>query len=220
MKGPTATGTERAAESAINVDGYRERVAGAVGMALDELISSNRADPRANLLQMVAAYLLRDGGGLPVSEIARVMDKDESWVRSATDYIERRVYHYYAFKVHVEQTMATYALASMALGKPGKVSASGVDIDGYRERIAHAAGMTAKKLVAFNSDDQDAETMQKVVTYVLLSRDLLVGDVALIVNRDEQWIRSSKTYIQQRIKRDPNLKVCVESTIAMYLASS
>jgi hypothetical protein len=39
------------------------------------------------------------------------MNRTESWVRAATDYIERRMAHYYAFKIYVDQTGASYAKA-------------------------------------------------------------------------------------------------------------
>ena len=48
-------------KSGLDIEGYRTRVAGAVGMAAGELIASRRNDPRAAMLRMVAAYLLRQG---------------------------------------------------------------------------------------------------------------------------------------------------------------
>jgi cob(I)alamin adenosyltransferase len=103
---------ERTAASAIDVNGYRERVAGAVGLGVTELVGSNRNDPRAAMLRMVAAYLLLQGDRLAVGDVARIMDKSEQWVRDSTDYIERRMTGYHAFRIYIEKTIATYALAS------------------------------------------------------------------------------------------------------------
>jgi hypothetical protein len=110
-------------KAALDIDGYRERVAGAVGMAVSELVGSNRDDPRAAMLRMIAAYFLLQRDRLPVGDVARIMDRTESWVRESTAYIERRVSHYYAFRVYIEKTMATYALASKG-GIGGQISGS------------------------------------------------------------------------------------------------
>jgi len=40
------------------------------------------------------------------------MSKSEGWVRDSCDYVERRMNHYYPFKVYIDRTMASYALAS------------------------------------------------------------------------------------------------------------
>lgn len=91
----------------------RERVADAVGMEAGELVAPRRDDPRGAMLRMIAAYLLLEGDRLPIAEVARIMGKPESWVRSAKDYIERRTNHYYAFRVRMEKMLAAYdALAS------------------------------------------------------------------------------------------------------------
>ena len=92
----------------VDIDVYRERVAGALGVGVSELVSSRRNEPRMLMTQMVAAHLLLQGDRLPIGDIARVMDKSEEWARDSTDYIERRVSRYYAFSVYIEKTMATY----------------------------------------------------------------------------------------------------------------
>jgi len=79
-----------------DIEGYRERVARAVGMEAGELIASRRDDPRAAMTKILAAFLLLRQDQLPVGEIAKIMDKPEQWVRDSTNYIERRIAHYYA----------------------------------------------------------------------------------------------------------------------------
>jgi hypothetical protein len=96
----------------LDVAGYRERIAGAVEMAVSELIAADRGDAKAVLNRMVAAYFLLQHDHLVLADIARIMDKTESWVRYSTDYINRRMRAYYAFKVYIDQTMATYAVSS------------------------------------------------------------------------------------------------------------
>lgn len=96
----------------IDIDGYRERVADAVGIAVSELTAQERDNARVVVLRMIATYFLFARDHLLVVDIARIMNRNESYVRYATDYIERRMSHYYAFKVYIEQNMATYALAS------------------------------------------------------------------------------------------------------------
>lgn len=96
----------------LDIDGIRARVAEGVGMAVSALIGPVRDDAHVILLRRVAAYFLYAHDHLAVGDIETVMDKGEHWVRYATGYIERRISHYYAFKAYVEQTMATYALAS------------------------------------------------------------------------------------------------------------
>ena len=44
-------------KSGLDIGGYRERSAGAVGIAVSELTASRRDDPRAAMVRMVAAYL-------------------------------------------------------------------------------------------------------------------------------------------------------------------
>jgi hypothetical protein len=107
----TATKTA-AGNGRIDVDGYRERVADAVGIAGGELSAQGRDDPQLVMSRMVAGYFLCARDRLLVVDIARIMNRNESNVRYAIDYVERRMDRYYAFKVYVEQTMATYALAS------------------------------------------------------------------------------------------------------------
>jgi len=102
------TGNGKAVAARLDVAGYRERVAGALGIAADELISSRRNDPRLLMTQMCAAHLLLHGDRLPIGDTARVMDKSEEWARVSRDYIERRVNRYYAFSVYIEKTMAPY----------------------------------------------------------------------------------------------------------------
>jgi hypothetical protein len=96
----------------IDIDGYRERVSEAVGIAVSELSAQGRDNPQVVMLRMIAVYFLFARDHLLVVDIARIMNRNESYVRYATGYIERRMSRYYAFKVYIEQTMATYALAS------------------------------------------------------------------------------------------------------------
>ncbi len=103
-----ATGNGKAVAGTLDVAGYRDRVASAVGITADELISSRRNDPRLSMTQMCAAHLLLQGDRLAIGDIARVMDKTEEWARTSTDYIELRVNRYYAFSVYIDKTMATY----------------------------------------------------------------------------------------------------------------
>ena len=170
----------------IGVEAFRVRVADAVGLAVSELITSRTNDPRAALLRMVAGYFLQTQDKLSVGEIAKILEAPEQWVRDSINYVERRVAHYYAFRVYIEKAMDAYALTT---GKPtAQAAASGVDIERYRQRAAAAAGVTTDELIAPSSDDSDAETVQKVAAYLLLSRDELgVADVARILCRSEQW---------------------------------
>jgi chromosome segregation and condensation protein ScpB len=206
----------------VDVDGYRARIADAVGMAVGELIAARRNDPRAALLRQVAAYFLAQQDRLEVDEIAKILDAPEQWVRDSIAYIERRKFHYYAFSVYLERVAATYELASRGTAQPiGKTAASGIDVNLYRQRAAAAAGVTAAELVAASGDDPDAETVQKVAAYLLLSRDRLeVGDVARILCRSEQWARASNDYVERQVKRSGELRTFVERATATYARAS
>jgi len=43
--------------------------------------------------RMVAAFLLFNSDQLLIADIADIMNKRETWVRQARDYIDRRVRH-------------------------------------------------------------------------------------------------------------------------------
>jgi hypothetical protein len=103
---------ENAAPAQLDVEGYRARVADAVGMAVVDLIGQSRQDPTIAVKRMIAAYFLFRRDHLVISDIETIMAKTESWVRYATDYIERRTDRSYAFRTHIEQEMAAYALAN------------------------------------------------------------------------------------------------------------
>ena len=80
---------DKVALSPARIPDYRVRVAGAVGLAVTDLIESNRDDPNVVMQWMVAAFLLFNHDQLLVADIADVMAKSESGVRDARDYIER-----------------------------------------------------------------------------------------------------------------------------------
>src|SRR5208282_4509687 len=85
------------AQGQVDVDGYRGKVADAVGIEVGDLVAQGRDNPRAAMLRMIAAYFLLQQDRLSVGDIARIMDTTESWVRSSTSYIARRVNSYTAF---------------------------------------------------------------------------------------------------------------------------
>jgi len=216
------TGIGKAVAPALDITGYRERAAAAVGMDASELIAPRRDDPRAALLRMIAAYLLLEQEQLSVAAIAKIMEKSESYVRDSTDYISRRAAHYYAFSIYIQRTIAAYALANAETGKPtGQVLRSGVDIAGARDRLAAATEMTVKELVASDSDDQDAEMIQRVGAYLLVARDRLpLGEAAVILNRTPGWVGSAKEYVERQVKRNADLRAFVESAAAKYALGS
>jgi hypothetical protein len=119
----------------------------------------------ANLLitGMVSAYFLFARDQMMPADIATVMAKGESWVRYATDYIERRMSRSHAFRMHIEQDMAAYAIAT------GRPVSSAEEVDPIRERIAGVVGVKAVELVAFERGN-DAEIMPRVAAYLLLSK--------------------------------------------------
>ncbi len=107
-----STATKATGNGRIDVEVHRERVAGAVGLAVSELIGDTRDDRQTLMKRMVASYFLYKQDQLLIDDIARVMAKNDRWVRESRDYIERRISHYYAFRVYIDKEMATYALAS------------------------------------------------------------------------------------------------------------
>lgn len=104
--------TARTEAAKVDVEGYRARVADAVGVAIVELIGHGRDNPNVVMRRMVAAYFLFKRDHIIEAEVAMIMEKSESWVRYSTDYIERRMDRSYAFRTYVEQEMAAYAVAS------------------------------------------------------------------------------------------------------------
>lgn len=100
------------AKAALEIESYRERVGAAVGMEVSELIAERLNDPRAALVRQVAAFLLLQDTRLSIGEVATILDKNEPWVRTAADYIERRCAHYYAFRIYVEQRAESYTALS------------------------------------------------------------------------------------------------------------
>jgi len=200
------------AQGQVDVDGYRGKVADAVGIEVGDLVAQGRDNPRAAMLRMIAAYFLLQQDRLSVGDIARIMDTTESWVRSSTSYIARRVNSYTAFRIYIEQTIGAYALVSpRAPGEP----ASGTD--GIRERIAGVVGVSVAELVAFERDN-DAEIVQRVAAYLLLSKDgLPVAEVAQVMAKGEAWVRSSRQYVESHIRRDAGLRSYVEKTAEAYV---
>lgn len=103
-------GQDKAAE--VDVEGYRALVADAVGLAVVQLVGEATESPRVMMARSVAAYFLRERDHLVFPDIAIVMDKPERWVRYQVDYIKRRMDRYHAFRIYIEQEMASYAVAS------------------------------------------------------------------------------------------------------------
>ena len=204
----------------IDIDGYRELIADAVGLEVGELTGVKRDDPKVAILRRIAAYVIAQQDGLPLGDVARILDDSESWVRSSIDDIQRRISKYGPLGLRIEQMAAGYALASVRAGKPASgATSTGVAIESYRQRIASAVGMTVAELVAFERDD-DAEIVQRVATYLLLEKEELpASEVALVMGKDEQWVRSAREYVRRRLKRDSNLKNYVEKTTAGYSAA-
>ena len=96
----------------LDVEGYRQRVADAVGLAIVDLLGEKIDSPRIDMARAVATYFLRERDHLVVPDIAIVMDKPESWVTYKVDYIKRRMDRYHAFRIYIEQEMTGYAVAS------------------------------------------------------------------------------------------------------------
>jgi len=76
--------------------------------------------------------------------------------------------------------------------------------------------MSLVELVAFERYN-DAELTQKVASYLLLLKDgLSVAEVAQVMLKDEEWVRSSKHYVQRQVSRDRDWKKYVDETMATY----
>jgi hypothetical protein len=200
----------------VDIEGCRELVAGAVGLDVGELTAAKRDDPNVAILRKIAACILAQDK-MPLGDVAGILDESESWVRNSIDDIQRRISKYYALSLRVEQMAASYALASIRAGKPAKgVTASGAPIESCRQRIAVAVGMSVIELVAFERDN-DAETMQRVATYLLLLKEeLSVSDAAKVMCKSEQWIRSAEEYVSRHVKREQRLKDFVAQTTEAY----
>lgn len=89
----------------------RESVAEAVGLTVAELISEEKKNPRTVLLRMVAAHLLLNKERLQ-EDVAAALNRSESAVRYFETVIQQRMKNYYAFRMYVEMTEASFALAS------------------------------------------------------------------------------------------------------------
>lgn len=203
--------------SPVDIDDYRERISAAVGLEVSELAGLVGKDPEVTMRRRFGAYILSKQDSLPLGDIASVLAESESFVRYSIDDVERRIYKYRALSDRVEQMAAGYAFASV---RAGKQSSSGVAIESCRQRIASAVGMTIVELVAFEHDN-DAALTQKVASYLLLSRDgLSVASVAQVMLKDEEWVRSSKHYVQRQVSRDRDWKKYVDETTATYEVSS
>jgi hypothetical protein len=197
--------------SGVDIDAYRELVAAAVGLDGVELIATRheRETPNRNapMLRQIATYLLFSRDRLSIGDIAQIMDQTESWVRSSKDYVERRIGNYAAFKFKVDWMMDKY---------PGLI-----DIAGYRQRIADAVGLAPSELVKTDIGEQDAENARQIAVWLLLSKDQLpVLDVARIMARSEQWVRSSQDQVERGIRRNRELKAYIERTTAAYAIAS
>jgi hypothetical protein len=199
----------------LDVEGYRDMIAPVVGIGVDELTTTRRDDPRSAMLRMVAAYVLLRQDKLSLDSIAQIMGENESWARSSTDYVARRIGHYYAFKLYVDGMLETYARVRIEAGK-----VSGLGVDGVRKRIADAVGITVAELVATIALElnNDAEIIQKVAAYLLLSKDKLsVTEVAEVMCKPAQWALSAKDYVERHVKREQGLKDFVARTGEAYL---
>ena len=200
---------------AIDIDGHRDMIASAVRIGMDELTTTKRDDPRGAMLRMVAAYVLLRQDKLSLDSIAQIMGENESWARSSTDYVARRIGHYYAFKLYVDGMLETYARVRIEAGK-----VSGLGVDGIRRRIADAVGITVAELVATIALElnNDAEIIQKVAAYLLLSKDKLsVSEVAEVMCKPAQWALSAKDYVERHVKREQGLRDFVARTGEAYL---
>lgn len=103
-------------------------------------------------------------------------------MRYATDYIERRMSRSRAYRMHIEQEMVVYAIAT------GQPVSSGEEVDPIRERIAGVVGVKAVELVAFERGN-DAEIVQRVAAYLLLSNHELGERLAAqVMGEGEQWV--------------------------------
>ena len=78
---------------------------------LVELVAFER-DNDAELTQKAASYLLLSRDGLSVAGVAQVMLKDEEWVRDSKHYVQRQVSRDRDWKKYVDETTATYDVAS------------------------------------------------------------------------------------------------------------
>jgi hypothetical protein len=204
-----------AIKSSLDIGGYRERGAAAVGLEVGELTSAESngwqevegATRRAQaaetaLLRRIVAYALLRRDELPFGDIAQILDETVSWARYSIDYVERHVERSYAFRRKVDQVMEAYG--------------PGAPIGRVRKRIAGVVGLRVEELVAIENGS-DTEMMQRVAVWLLLSKDgLPIGQVAGVMGKDEQWVRSAKDYVERRVKRDDGLKAYVEKTTAAH----
>ena len=200
-------------KSSLDIEGYLERGAAAVGLEVSELTSAknnrwqeDQATRRAQaaevaLLQRIVAYVFfRDE--LPVGDIARILGETESWARCSIEYVERKIDKSDAFKRKVDQMMGVYG--------------PGAAIKRVRGRIAGVMGLNVEELVALENGS-DTEMMQRVAVWLLLTKDgLPIGEVASVMGKGEQWIRSAKEYVDRHVKRDEGLKAYVEKVTTAY----
>lgn len=211
-------GKVQGSASIVDIDGYRDMISAAVRVDVGELTATRRDDPRGAMLRMVAAYVLLHQDKLPLDSIAQIMGENESWARNSTDYVARRIAHYKAFKLYVDGMLMTYERVCTAAGK-----VSGVGVDGIRRRVADAVGITVTELVALVGLElnNDAEIIQKVAAYLLLSKDALsVSEVAHVMCKGEQWVVSAKDYVERHVKREQSLKDFVRESMATYALAS
>lgn len=211
------TSAMRGCSPAIDIEDYRERISAAVGLEVIELMSPARKDPNVTMRRRYAAYILSQRDSLPLGEIASVLADSESFVRHSIHDVEHRVYMSSVLSLLVEQMAAAYAFAGVRAGKQSsEATTSGVAIESCRQRIASAVGMSLVELVAFERYN-DAELTQKVASYLLLLKDgLSVAEVAQVMLKDEEWVRSSKHYVQRQVSRDRDWKKYVDETMATY----
>ena len=103
--------TSEAVTSGVAIESCRQRIASAVGLSVVELVAFER-DNDAELTQKVASYLLLSREGLSIAGGAQVMLKDQEWVRDSKHYVQRQVSRDRDWKKYVDETTATYDVAS------------------------------------------------------------------------------------------------------------
>ncbi len=105
-------GMSEAYPGLIDIEGYRQRISGAVGLAPGELVKTDIGEQDAENARQIAVWLLLSKDQLPVLAVERIMDRSEMWVRSSKDQVERGIRRNKEFKAYVEKTTAAYVLAS------------------------------------------------------------------------------------------------------------
>lgn len=99
-----------------------------------------------------------------------------------------------------------------------------VDIEATRKRICAILNLSVEELISNREriGGRNAVMLRMVAAYVLLCDRLPLGDIARIMDRDEEWLFDSQRYIERRyIERRINgyaaFKTYLERVVGEYV---